>query len=649
MLSKNIVLDKDHLEHVVKEFSKQGAFVFDVETLGPNRGVPTQNEVVWMALASKGMAVSIPFGHPNGDVLLQKESWRKDKETGLRIPIPVRYDAPPPQLRPSQVFDAIRPLFFSDRVKIAHNAPFDLLSVHKYFGELPPPPYRDTIVEQWLVNENLMSLGLKNLTKSEYKVDYDKENVGRKIELHPFSKVAHYAFMDSRYEWLHDGRLMPILEAEGLLDVFALEMDVLAVLLDMGVEGALMDVPQLEALRDELSVTVVEAEAGIYKAAGKMFNINSPQQKVHILFDPKSEGGQGLKPKKLTKGGRKKERNNEPILITDYSTDADVLDSYNNKVTQALIDYAEVNKLLGTYVLGYLGVEGDPDKPCRIFNGKVHADFVQYGTVTGRFSCREPNLQNIPTPTTDLGKKIRGLFIAPPGHKLVVSDYSAIEMVILAHFIGKGALYDGLMAGLDPHTATAAAVYKIKPEDVTPAKRQVAKGLNFAIIYGAGPEKVAKLAGITEREAKRFLETHQEVFPEIYRFKDRVLATCRSREPVPYIKTILGRKRRLPGITSNRWTDRGYAERQAVNSLIQGSAADLIKLAMVRLNRDLPLDMHLILTIHDELIVVAPDGRTDLCAQIMREAMLGEDIQELIKVPLKSDLKVVSRWAEAKE
>jgi DNA polymerase I-like protein with 3'-5' exonuclease and polymerase domains len=272
---------------------------------------------------------------------------------------------------------------------------------------------------------------------------------------------------------------------------------------------------------------------------------------------------------------------------------------------------------------------------------------LQYGTVTGRFASREPNLQNIPRPDTDLGKQIRGLFVAPPGCKLVVADYGQIEMVVLAHFAGKGRLFQGFWDGVDPHTATAAAVFNVPVEKVTKAQRQVAKGINFAVVYGAGPDTVAAQAGITTKEAKRFLEIHQQMFPEIYRFKNEVLEVCRSRRP-PHVKTLLGRYRRLPVIWSQDRGVRGEAERQAVNSLIQGSAADLIKLAMVREHAMLPPDMKLILSVHDELVTIAPEERADECVEIVREAMLGEGIQKLVKVPLTSDIKVVDRWAEAK-
>lgn len=644
-----VILTPEALAETVEYFLQHDAFCFDVETLGPDRGVPSQNQVAWMSLATEGRAVAIPFGHPNGDVLIRKATRKKNKVTGKFDPVSAIYDDPPVQLRPSQVFEALRPLFFSDRIKIAHNATFDLMSIAKYYGgDIVPGPYHDTIVIQWLLNENLKSKGLKDLIERYYDVIYDHENVGKRIEAHPFSMVAHYAFMDAKYTWLLWKRLYPLIEQAGLQRVFNLEQRVLGVLLDMGLEGAPVDVDRLRELDKELSERLVEMEADIYRAAGRKFNLNAPHQKAEVLYSPVDDGGQGLRCLTLTNGGEKKRKAGLHIGYGDMSTAAEVLETFaGNPVVDSLLDHAEVNKLLGTYVRGYLGEPGNPKKTCKIYNGRIHADLVQYGTVTGRFSCREPNLQNIPRPDTELGKKIRGLFCAPPGYKLVVADYGQIEMVLLAHFAGPGALFDGFFHGIDPHTQTAARVFNVPVGKVTKEMRQIAKNLNFAIVYGAGADKVAAMSGITSREAKKILAEHERQFPEIYRFKSKVLDTCRSRRP-PHIKTMTGRKRRLPTIFAADFGVRGYAERQAVNSLIQGSAADLIKMAMVRLHGNLQDGMRLILSVHDELVTLVEEDLAEKCTTIVQEAMLGEDLARLLTVPLSADIKVVDRWSEAK-
>jgi DNA polymerase I-like protein with 3'-5' exonuclease and polymerase domains len=655
----SVILTPDRLHTVVERFMERPAFSFDIETIGPNRNVPTQGVANWLSLATDGEAYAIPFGHPNGDVLISRATKKKNKATNKFDYIPPVFDAPPEQMLPSEVFSILRPLFFAEgKVKIAHNATFDLIGTAKYWGEIAPPEYSDTIVLQWLLDENMKQKGLKELVKRYYKVDYDQENVGKTgVEKFPFSQVAHYAYMDAKYTWLLWKKYQRFMEEQGLTHVRRLEEDVLGVLLDMGITGAPVDEAAMRELVTDMSARLVDIEADIYRAAGQQFNLNAPAQKAKILYAPKSEGGQGLKPLKPTDGGKKKREAGQELAYGDYSTDADSLEKHeNNPVVKKLLEYAEVSKLLD-YPVSYLGVEDDPKKPCRIFDGRIHADFVQYGTVTGRFSCREPNLQNIPRPDTDLGKRIRGLFIAPPGYKLVVADWGQIELVVLAHFIGRGDLYKGFHKGVDPHSATAAALMGIDPQEfVRRVKagdrecidfRQVAKGINFAVVYGAGPDKVASMAGISVKDAKRFMEMHQKMFPEIYKFKEDVVRVCRSRRP-PHIRTLLGRKRRLPLILSSNHGLRMGAERQAVNSLIQGSAADLIKLAMIRLNNLLPDEIRLILSVHDEIVVLAPEERAEEAVEYMKEAMLGEGIQKLLRVPLTSDVKIVDRWSEAK-
>lgn len=662
--SSNTVLTLEHLREVIRVVKENGAFAFDIETIGDDRGEPVVNEVAWIGIATDGLAVSIPMAHPNGNVLISKETRRKNKETGKFVMIPARYDDPPAQLYPSEVFAELEELFFDpDLIAIAHNATFDVSSIAKYFdGRLPTCLIHDTIVIQWLLDENLLRMGLKYLVDKYYHIKYDHENVGKCVEKHPFWKVARYLHMDVKYTWLLWKRLEPLLAKDNVRDVFELEMELLPVLCRMRLHGAPVDEEAIRRLEVEVGEDVVDAMSEIFRAAGRKFNLNAPAQKAEVLFSPKKAGGQGIRPKVPTDAGKKKlDKGADPkdLPYKEWSTGAEVIEQYaGNPVVDGIIKYQELNKVLTTYIQGYLGVEGDKDRPCRIFNGHVHTDLVQYGTVTGRFSSREPNLQNIPRPDTDLGKKIRGLFKAPPGYTLVVADYGQIEMVVLAYFVGYGALYDGIKNGMDPHSATAAALMDMDPEEFMKQKklgnkeisamRQVAKGINFAVVYGAGPDKVAKMAGITVKEAKKFLELHKEMFPEIYVFKDKVIKVARSRRPV-FIRTILGRKRRLPTLFAKDWATKGKAERQAVNSLIQGSAADIIKKAMIRLDSMLEDDMHLILSVHDELVTITPIEKAEKCQQIVNEAMTGEWLEEMLNgVPLNVDNKIVPSWDLAK-
>lgn len=632
MALPQVITSRVQLKEAVAFFSDRDAFAFDIESTGDTRGVPALNRITWISLATTGGATVIPMGHPNGYDLISKATRRKNRETGKFTPIPARFSPPPDQLTPVEVFDELRPLFFSPATKIAHNATFDFVSVAKYFGgQFPPPPYGDTIVAAWLVDENRPSLSLKNLVEARYGLKYDHEGVGKCVENHAFGKVADYAWLDAWTTWLLWKHLRPRITWEGLEDTWNLEMRVLDCLLHMQQPGVPIDVAALHKLRNELRAQIVVAEAEVYRAAGRVFDLGSVPQKQKILYGAPPQG-QGLKPRKATPGGAP-------------STDAKALASYKgkNQVVDRILDYQELSKINSTYVESYLG---DPEqgKPSKIYDGKIYPSFAQYGTVTGRFSSFSPNVQNWPRSDTDLGKAIRDLILCPPGFRLLVADYAQIELRILAHMAGRGALWQGFWDGLDAHVATAAAVFGIPPEEVDRQARQIAKGIAFAILYGAGPDKLAEMAGVPLHKAKRFMAMHERAFPEIYRFKRDLLRKARRDLCVT---TLLGRKRRLPELRSMDHFLRKRAERQVVNSCIQGTNADITKFAMARLHESLLDGMQLLLTVHDELAVLCPEDIAEEGAQVLHEAMAGPDMQ-LLSVPLLTDVKIVSRWSEAK-
>lgn len=662
MFSSNIILSEDKLREAVSYFRTQPVLAFDVEAQGDNRGVPHLAQLSWLSMATKGACIAIPFGHPIGDRIIGEKKIPQQYKTGKKIGetyyknAPV-YEEAPKQLTPGVVFEILEPLFFDPEIiKAGHDEIYDLVSSAKYFPKgVPVPPYADTKIDQWIVNENIKRLGLKEMIRQIYDVDYDTEHAGARIEEIPFSKAGHYSYCDSKYDFLYHLRLQKELEAQGLVRIHDMEMDVLNVMVGMRLAGARVDVQMLEDLREDLTVKLIDAEKKIYVSAGKKFNVNSVPQKQTILFASKPEG-QGLKPWKLTAKGQENKESGVRLTIKDYSTDDEVLSGYpKNSVAVSLREYGDISKLLTTYVNGWLG---DSDKPTLIYDDHIHAGFLQYGTVTGRFSCRTPNLQNIPRPYTELGKKIRSVFIAEPMGKLVAADYAQIELVILAHYVGQGALYDGFLAGIDPHTMTAAMVTGRDPDELarlvaegnTEAKsirQDLGKTLGFAVVYGAGLGKVASMANISVDEARDVLHKHEMMFPEIHDFKQAVIDTCRERDG-NYITTLLGRRRRVPAIRSGNKGIRKSAERQVFNSLIQGGAADLLKYAMIRTDSLLPADISLILTVHDELVLSAPEDKADLAASILTEAMTGEKIQKLVSVPLIADVKVVSRWSDAK-
>ena len=265
-----------------------------------------------------------------------------------------------------------------------------------------------------------------------------------------------------------------------------------------------------------------------------------------------------------------------------------------------------------------------------------HGDFIQHGAETGRFSSRNPNLQNVPAPHTAHGKAIRNLFIAPEGHKLIVADYSQIEPRVIASFSEDPIMMDNYLTGKDIYTTVG---------NTMGVDRKAGKVLVLAMAYGVGPDKIASQIGCTKTEAKDLLDRFANQFSSIAKYRSKVLSATRAGKPVPHIKTLTGRRRYLPEILSRDTGTRAQAERQAFNTKIQGSAADIIKIAMVRTHNMIPKEAKIILTVHDELVLTVPDALAEPTAEILREAM--EDIQ-VLKVPLIADIKIVNKWGEAK-
>jgi DNA polymerase I-like protein with 3'-5' exonuclease and polymerase domains len=715
LISSNVVLDPDRLSREVEFFGNQGVFVYDVETIPSapdtdDRGVPSHNQTTWIGLATKGRTIQIPMGHPIGTRVIGETREPRMQKNGVRMfRMPV-YEAAPEQMTRAEVFPLLNKLFADpDIIKGAHGATFDNASVAKYRGGLIPAGMLPcTLVMRWLTDENRKRYGLKYITKDIYHFEYDDEGVGKKVEKHPFNMVAHYLHCDVKYTWLEYVRNLERIREQGLSDLYQLETELVSVLSQMRTVGVRIDVEHLEQLREELAIRVEEVERRVYAAAGRKFNINATRQKQDLLWKPEADGGQGLKPWKLTDGGRDKvEKQGLAPDHTFYSTDEESLDGFRgNVLVDALLDYQETSKVLSTYVVGYLGDPEAKDKPNRVFGGRIYPDFVQYGAATGRFSCRNPNLQNVPAPRTDLGKMVRGLFVADPGWKLIVADYGQVELVILADLAYrltgvKGALWQGFQEGIDPHTMTAAMVLGKAPADVTKDERQkYGKSLNFAVVYGAGGTKVANMAGMevtdddvrkgraraksrlerrysrqsmSDREvAKRstdpaeirayllwekgqgLLNKHAEEFPEIGQAREITLREARKHSLAktglpPHSTTILGRMRRLPQLYSADQGLRSYAERQVFNARVQGSSADLTKMAMVRYQESKKPHWQLLLTVHDELVTTCPESETEEASAVLVESMTGAGIQELLTVPLTTDVAVVDRWSDAKD
>lgn len=657
----NIITTDDQLNDLVEYYMQQDAFVYDVETMGDHRGDPRQNQVVWIAMATHNRVDVIPMGHPNGEYLrteypllpsaqdriikglpLRPIDYSKDERKGVKI-----FGEAPDQLTPGEVFKALKPLLFSDKLKIGHNLKFDLQSVAKYIGGLPAQPYACTLNAAFILDtRNSRHLGLDDCLKREF--DYNMvKGVGAQIEVHTFDDVATYAGLDAEWTWKLWQKYSPRLDADNVRGVFNLEMDVLRVISSMELHGADIDVDALKILKNNLELQLETTKADIYRLAGKSFNINSVPEKQKLLFSAKKDGGRGLRPRLLTpKGVTNSEAGLAPVL-SDYSVSEPALKAFQGKdaLVDALLNYSELNKLLTTYVIPYLGgditrttsgKEKTVAKKSLLLRGRIHTDFIQYGADTGRFSSRNPNLQNVPNPRTPNGKAIRNLFVAPEGHQLVVADYSQIEPRILSSFSGDRVLCQNYLDGVDIYSTIG---------DTVGVDRSGAKTLVLGMMYGIGPEKIATQIGVSSKEARELLDNFSRKFPSITKYKRQVVAETRRRGPVPYALTYMNRRRYLPDMLSKEMGKRAGAERQAFNTVIQGSAADLIKLAMVRAYSLLPDEAAMILTIHDELVTVAPKEIIEETAAAIREAMEGI---KALQIPLLADVKIVNKWGEAK-
>ena len=665
----NIITTKEQLNDLVKYYLQVDAFAFDVETVGDNRLQPVVNDVLWISLATEGRTDVIPLGHPNGEFL----NW--DKEillSGQRKAVagkpltdadysknqakwkPV-FDVPPAQLLPGNVFKELKPLFFSDKLKIGHNVKFDLKSVAKYYrGVVPSKPFFDTLMASFVIdNRNRTSLSLAACAERELSLKVEK-GVGAEVEAHAFSVVAKYAGIDAEVTWNLYKTFYPKLQ-NGLKDVWELEMNLIPALCDMELTGATIDVEELTSLKANLEKDIDSAKAKAWKLTGKPFAMNSVKEKQELLFSSQPEG-RGIKPNlrikvALTARGRMvSETDPKNLTIYHYSVSSDALEFYRSKdeLVDAILEYQDLNKLMTTYVMPYLGGEVTRttmgkekvfDKKSLLINGRVHTNFKAHGAETGRFSSSDPNLQNIPS-GGQYGTLIRNLFVAPPGHKLIVADYSQIEPRIIAAFSKDPIMIKNYLDKEDIYTT----IGKTMGVD-----RKAGKVLVLSIAYGVGPDKIAESIGCTVADAKSLLNKFTEKFHDISKYKARIIRQALAKSPVPYVPTVLGRRRYLPDLKSKDIGLRARAERQAFNTVIQGSAADLMKLAIIRAHSCFITEpgANVILTVHDELVTVAREDIAEEVAEAIRESMEGIKIPE-ITVPLIADVKIVNKWGEAK-
>ena len=413
---------------------------------------------------------------------------------------------------------------------------------------------------------------------------------------------------------------MDALRAAGMEKLFTdMEMPLLFTLSEMEKEGIRVNAGELKEYGERLQVRIEELEKLIWQEAGEEFNINSPKQLGVILFE------------KMKMPGGKKTK-------TGYSTAADVLDKLapDYKLVADILEYRQLTKLKSTYADGLANYIDQ--------GGRIHSNFNQTITATGRISSTEPNLQNIPV-RTELGRLLRKVFIPKEGYVFLDADYSQIELRVLAHMSGDEKLIQAYREAQDIHRITASQVFHIPFEEVTPLQRRNAKAVNFGIVYGISSFGLSQDLSITRKEAAQYIENYFETYPKIKGFLDGLVKQAKEQG---YVSTMFGRRRPVPELKSSNFMQRSFGERVAMNSPIQGTAADIIKIAMIRVSRRLReenLKSRLILQVHDELLIETAEDEVEQVSGILEKEM--KEAAHL-SVALEIDMHTGKNWYEAK-
>ncbi len=460
----------------------------------------------------------------------------------------------------------------------------------------------DTMLAGYVISPSDSSYDLKTLSLTYLNMEFDNRYASQFI----------YALFNQMSKHLEKDATMRI-----LTDI---EIPLAYVLSSMEKEGFKVDIEGLNAFSEYLSTMEESHKAKIFELAGEEFNVNSPKQLGEILF-----GKLGLPHGKKTKSG--------------YSTSADILEGLADEyeIVKEVLEYRKVAKLNSTYAQGLTKVADE--------NGIVHSTFNQTVAVTGRLSSTEPNLQNIPI-RTELGRNLRKYFITKnENYVLIDADYSQIELKVLAHMSRDANMIHAFRSGMDIHTMTASLVFGITPNEVTPELRKRAKAVNFGIVYGIGDFSLGKDLGISKKEAKAYIESYFATYPDIHAFIDRLIVDARNHG---YAKTMLGRIRYIPELSAKNKMVQAFGERAAMNSPIQGTAADIIKIAMINVDkalREAKIDARLILQVHDELIIEAHNDCKDKALEILKNEMEGAI---KLSVPLTADIATGKTWFDAK-
>lgn len=584
------------LEELLAGLTLKKMIVIDVETTSVE---PMRAELVGISVcAEEGMGYYIPVGHKQGK-----------------------------QLDKSQVLRLFGPVLKNEAIgKIGQNIKYDLIVLAREGVSINGLAF-DTMLASYILDPTRRGHSLDDLAELylEHKMIPIKDLIGVGKSQIPFSQVpietaSNYSCEDADVTYRVARILMPRVRQEGLSDLYDnLEMPLIRVLSDMEMTGVKVDVDYLAGLSKEFAVQLEALEAQIYEIAGEKFNINSTQQLGEILFTKL-----GLKSTKKTKTG--------------LSTALDVLEELasEHELPRKILDYRSIFKLKSTYV----------DSLTNLVNpvtGRIHTSYNQAVAATGRLSSSDPNLQNIPIRSVE-GRKIRRAFIADEGKVFVSADYSQIELRVMAHLSGDARLREAFEAGEDIHAITAASIFNCAAALVTPDMRRKAKEINFGIIYGMGPFKLAGQIGVGLKMAKQYLEEYYQTYSGVKKYMEE-LPEMAAR--TGYVSTVLGRRRPLPDLRSSNKILQQAARRVAINTTIQGSAADVIKMAMIRLSNAIKksgIPCKMILQVHDELVLETDENNIEETSAMLKTEM--ENAYEL-SVPILVDVSSGKNWEQA--
>ena len=605
-----ILTDSAELPAVATRLRSAPILAFDTETSSLS---PREARLIGLSLAiSPDEAWYLPFGH---------ESLHGE----LAAPKPVT-NLPPLS---DAVLKPIRDLLEDPSVaKAGHNVKYDIEVLRGAGVNVQGVTY-DSMLASFVVDPGRRSHGIDNLALEHLGVTMRtfKELVGKGKSEIPFACVAveeaaDYCGADSATVLALRDFFAPTLAETGMTRVLdEIELPLVPVLVDMEWEGVRVDVPLFRHLSAELTTDLAAIEKDIASIAGEDLNINSPRQLAAVLF----------------------EKEQLPVLKktrTGPSTDADVLEqlaAMGHVLPQRILDYRELQKLKSTYV-DTLPASVNP------VTGRIHTSYNQAGAATGRLSSNDPNLQNIPV-RTPRGAAIRRGFIPRDGWQFLIADYSQIELRLMAHLSQDPGFIEAFRRGGDIHRQTASLIFGVPVDEVTAEMRARAKTINFATIYGQGPFALSRQLGITQEEARDFIKSYFERFKGVRDFLDAQVKLARD---MGYVETLSGRRRYIPEIRDKNFNIRSYGERTAQNSPLQGSAADLIKVAMINIHRalrDEQLQSRLLLQVHDELVLEVPPAELDRVGSMVREHMEGA---AQLDVPLVVAIGVGDNWLSAK-